>query len=784
MTTTYERRILGDPDVSRGLSDPLDGFAQVDEVVVELSNEDGYFNGRDLRGELLNLRRFDRYSAELLTEITGRVMGQSLLPDRISLRMASQDLDELQTVIPRLTVTSTLFAQAHQSALGQPIPIVFGNIKKLELAFVSDDIVLNRYDYLLGDSAVVSAATAIYRDTVGGTLGLVPPSEYTTVVVGSYRLIRFTKRQISFGGGLHTIYADLTGLSAQRNFAKAIQYILQTILGLSISVSSFTVEASKLDAIGGLLCDGVILEQQPAMDYLRQLCQVRGIRLSKNVAGEWTITVDTQESTIHVTFGIGPDQPWRNVQSLDGVENAPLSEAIKTLYLDYRKEWRSREYRLSVSRSVLSSGREERIQNDFISDSTTADKTVDYIGKRKFYEDNRIRFTAGQEGRRLTELQLFRFDSPTLLGISNKTYRTVSVRRSISSVGIVGVAWDPNIYVYSVGTIPPEPSTDTDTELANTTPTAVSVLILQSSGVVETLDGGFEAFMVLQYTVPVETFAQTIVRFRRNGTTSWQTVAVNGETGSAKQTRINGLVTGIPYDFRVSRVNLLNASLEATTDLLNQLTPGDTTAPAAPGTPSTLDQHLKTITFTWAAPADKDVREYEFDIRTAANGGGTFVTSRKSGGPKTTLTLNQIPYGSARHFRVRAIDFTGNIGAYSSSVSFTFSKIVTGDIGGGTVGGTELGNGSVSTAKLIAQAVTTAIRQLMNSQSFGYSIGPNGTVNISVVIGFSVRPSVTLSTGIPLVAGWISYRSANDFTVSLYNLTASPVNATCIVDYW
>lgn len=71
-----------------------------------------------------------------------------------------------------------------------------------------------------------------------------------------------------------------------------------------------------------------------------------------------------------------------------------------------------------------------------------------------------------------------------------------------------------------------------------------------------------------------------------------------------------------------------------------------------------------------------------------------------------------------------------------------------------------------------------------NSLHFGYSIGPRATLNISVVVSLSVRPTVVVSSGIPLVAGWISYRSANDFTISFYNFSNSPVNATAIVDYW
>jgi len=178
MTTIYERRLLNDAEVSRSLGDTLSGLTSIDDVTLEFDNTDGFFNLLDLRGELLELDRFDRYDSELLPEITALVVDQRVWSERAEIRIASQDLAEYQTLIPKRLVTAAVFPKAHATAgLNLPIQVIFGNVEKVELPFVNDDIVSNFYDYLVGEGT--PTVSAVYRNTVGDTIALVPGAEYS-----------------------------------------------------------------------------------------------------------------------------------------------------------------------------------------------------------------------------------------------------------------------------------------------------------------------------------------------------------------------------------------------------------------------------------------------------------------------------------------------------------------------------------------------------------------------------------------------------------------------------
>ena len=190
-----------------------------------------------------------------------------------------------------------------------------------------------------------------------------------------------------------------------------------------------------------------------------------------------------------------------------------------------------------------------------------------------------------------------------------------------------------------------------------------------------------------------------------------------------------------------------------TTMVATLVAPGDTTAPGAPTALTQVDKHLKTITFSWTKPADTDVAKYHWEIRTSASGGGSLVVEGDSEGPgqSTTITLNQIAYSTTRYLRVRAHDFSGNIGSYSASLSFSFAQVVTGDIGSGQVGGTEIGTGAVATGNVAANAVTASGLYSINS-SFGLSTSEQeiGTLTIStngggVVIIAKARVGTTLN---------------------------------------
>jgi len=695
MPTLYDRRVLNDPEVRLSYGDPLIPIMQPDQVELHLSNDDGYFDALDLIGERITYSRFDGLSNETWAELTGKVSAQELLHDRIILRCVTYDLDDFQTLLPKEVVTATTFPLAHpQQGLGKPIPIIFGNAASTnkvsdawEMAYVGENVGSNQYDYLVGRGTF--ANPTVYRDTVGDALFIVPPAEYAvnTAAYPGFTIIRFALRQANFGGGLHRLYIAADGLATERNFARAIQSLLSNAtwgLGLSVHTASFDTAAAALATIGGLYCDGVMDTQQTAYDWLSQLVNVRGIRVEPNTSGEYVVTVDTQAQAIKGKFGHGVGQPWNGVVAggFRGLSTTPVNEAIKSLVLEYRKDRRDGHYVLATSsRSVLAVGTDERVQHDFIRDRTTADKTACYWANRYVYEKDRLAFTGDQMARKLRPGELLQYES--MRPSFNKTFRVFDVGRQLTTSDIQARGWSAAIYTYTAGTLPAEPSAITETDFTRQTPTAVSGLGIVSAGVETDGQNAFMAKVTLQYTVPAETWAQTIVRYRRNGTTNWQTAAVNQATGSSLQTQITGLITGASYDYQVSRINVMAPSLSADAALTAQVASADTTAPGAPTGLTLVDKHLKNAAVSLTPPADKDIAEWHWEIRTAASGGGSLVVEGDSEGRGSKIQLpplDQIAYGTTRHLRVRGHDFSGNVGAYSSSLSFSFVQAETIDL--------------------------------------------------------------------------------------------------------
>lgn len=715
MTTLYERRLLNDAEVSRSLGDPLSGLTSVDDVTLEFENTDGFFNLLDLRGELLALDRFDRADSESLSEMVGLVVEQRLLADRCIVRVATHDLDALQTLIPKRLVTAATFPKAHATAgLNLPIQVIFGTVQKVELPFVNDDLVNNFYDYLVGEGT--PTVTAVYRDTVGDTIALVPGAEYTIndAAFPGFRVIRFVKRQVTFSGGLHRLFADLSGPSVNRNFARAIQVILSDAtwgLGLSVVTASFDAAAAVLDVIGNLFCDGVLREQRPALDYLNQLLMVRGMRLKKNSDGEFTISVDTQPSVVTATFGHGPGQPWRNVREFGGRTRTPLDDAVKTLFLDYRLDLRTGTYLLSATRAVLAKGQEKRIAQDFIRDRTTADKTCDYLSKDLLYGDQKIAFVAGQEARAVVEGDLIQYFAPSV-GLDPVTvFRLLQVRRRLEDTSLEAKGWNQAIYTYQAGTLPAEPLSDVGTDTSRSTPAPVSSLILLSSGTEQMTGGQWFAFVVLQYTVPAEEWAETQVKFRRTGTTVWQVAATEGATGAGKQTRINGLTPGLSYDYAVERVNVLNPTLRAIITLSAQVAPGDTTAPTAPSAIAVRQGTGKSVEldFTFTEPADWATTEL---YRNTTNNSATAALI-ETGRKKRFHDVN-VAYGTTYFYWAKVKDFSGNLSGFSpsSAHSLSIGQVNTPDINPGAV--TDVSTGLASPSTLVGTTESTPISSVLS----------------------------------------------------------------------
>lgn len=731
MADLYSRRVMNDPEVRLSFSDPLIPIVSPGEVSLEFENSDGYFDDLDLRGERVTYSRFDKLSDETWAELTGIVIDQQTRADRVVLRTMSQTLDSLSTKIPKLTVTAATFPLADpQQGLGKPIPIVFGNAASTnkatdawELPYVGENTGSNYYDYLVGHGTFTSVT--VYRNTYGDTLFEVPGSEYTvnTSAYPGYTVIRFVLRQASHGGGMHRIFAAANCSSTTRNPVTAIKLLLNDStygLGESINATSFTNGATAIDTIGGLYCDGVITEQKSAIDYLNQLLIFRGIILDKNSDGEWTVTVDTEQTTIRGRFGHGDGQQWANVADFTRIEKTSVNQAVKTLVLDYRLDrWMDRPVLSTTARSVLAFGEERRIENQFIRDRTTADTVACYIANRLFYEDDSLPFTAGQEARKLRPGEIITYHS--IRPAFHRYFRVVDLTRRLTTTAMRAVGWDSRIYTYTAATLPAEPAAVTQTDYSRQTPTAVSSLSVSASGVEQNDQGANVAYVVLQYTVPAESWAYTLCRYTKDGETIWTTLP--GENGSGvKTTKITGLTGSQVYDLRVTRVNVANSTLTADADLANQTAPGDTGAPSTPSAIAVRQAGAKVVEIdvTFTAPSDWGTTIL---YRNTTNNSGT-ATEIERGKKKRFHDQKDLSYGSTYYYWAKVADRTGNLSGFSpsSSHSLTIAQIVTGDVG----------DDQITTPKVPVGAITASGVYTNDSGStLGSSEAEIGTITIT-----------------------------------------------------
>lgn len=712
MSTLYNRALLNNPEVSLAYSDPLIGLIEPDEVTLEFSNSDHYFDTLDLRGERITYDRLDKLSNETWAEMTGKVVSQELLADRAIMRCLTYDLDVFQTLLPKEVVTAAVFPKADpEQGLGKAIPIIFGiagSTNKVndawEMPWVGDDTAGNLSDYLVGRGTYSNVS--VYRNAVGEKLFLVPGSEYTvnTSAYPGFTVIRFARRQRNFSGGFHRLFVAADPATSNRNFADAIKFLLNDStqgLALSANAASFTAAASDLTAVGSLYCDGAITEQRPAIDYINQLLIVRGMKLGLNSSGEYTLTVDKAQSIVKGKFGHGIGQAHGGVKrnGFKGLSKTPRTEMVKTLILDYRYDrWSQRHLLATSARPVLPVGADKRIQNDFIRDRTTADKCNAYWALRHIYGDDRLAFEAGQMARKLMPGDLIGYES--MQPSFNKIFLISRAQRGLTDSSLNAVGWSTAIFDYTAGTLPAEPAANTDTDYSRSTPTAASSLSIISSGTEPDGQGGFAAYVVLQYTVPDEPWAQTIIRKRRIGVTSWEAAGGPDQvTGTGKQTEITGLITGQSYDYQVSRVNLMDSSLSADVTLSNQTAPADTSAPTAPSAIAVRQAGGKAveIDLTFTAPPDWDVTIL---YRNTTNNSGTAVEIER--GQKKRFHDQNVSYGTTYYYWAKVKDYSGNLSGFSpsSSHSVSVATIVTDDIADEAI----ISSSEVSASNLVSTA--------------------------------------------------------------------------------
>ena len=474
-TGFYHGRLMTHPVVDRSFSDVFWGMTEVSRTVIQLDNADNVLDAiytGDPRGKTLTLRRYDRQAGTVAVEFTGVIDDAIWSPGVIELSAVSPDLSVFEQLIPRGTVTAASGIAGNVDSttavdLGEGVSVIHGTVTRHKLVYVNDDVVNDVYDYLVGVGNLT--VTAVYRDGPDTTLHAAAATEYSIVygVYGNTTIVRFLHRQINFQNGFHTIYADVTGLSAERNFVRGIRTMLSdTVYGLgqTINAASFDAAEALLDpvtgtAVTGLYLDG-IFNPRPARDCLRDLLMIRGMRLDVNALGEWTITVDTEQTVEKLLIQDGTGVGERTLLGIRNRRRPAISEKTRNLILRFRLDPLDENLRLEVRRTVNTTGTDRIIEHPYIRDTTTADKTVYYLATREKFGLETVDVDVGQEGRALSAGDLVRLTYAPL-GYSAVTMEIRRMRKQIDRVSLVLGAWTPDFYGYSAGALPTDPARPT-----------------------------------------------------------------------------------------------------------------------------------------------------------------------------------------------------------------------------------------------------------------------------------------------------------------------------------
>ena len=211
-------------------------------------------------------------------------------------------------------------------------------------------------------------------------------------------------------------------------------------------------------------------------------------------------------------------------------------------------------------------------------------------------------------------------------------------------------------------------------------------------------DGNLISAVDLTWTPVTDAFVELYkVRYNKTGTTNYF-------YASTREPRvyISGLDITSNYDFRVQAENLIGVSSTGTT-LSNQALNGDTTAPSVP-TSTGATGGIQTITAEWSNPSDIDFKHVEVFVNTSDSIPAT-PTSIVDGEEYVVTGLTGV---QTRYFWLKAVDFSGNKSAATTSFSASSQQAGSSDIADDAVGQDEIADDAVGSEQIEDGAIELA----------------------------------------------------------------------------
>ncbi len=235
---------------------------------------------------------------------------------------------------------------------------------------------------------------------------------------------------------------------------------------------------------------------------------------------------------------------------------------------------------------------------------------------------------------------------------------------------------------------------------------------------------GSTAFIDVSWTQVADTDLQNyLIRYASSPTTtSFQYVEV---PEGVAEGRIHNLLAGAVYYVSVAAVDYSGNMSTWTQAATYPITlPKDTTAPAAPAG-LVVGAGVTTITATWNSNTEADVINglgyYQVQLDTANTFNTGNLQDKQVGG--TVVSFSNLGSNTPYFVRIRAVDSTGNAGAWSSIVSATPRYVANSDIQAGTITGDRIIVASLSGDRITANTLDAA------------SIKANTTFSQNVLVG-------------------------------------------------
>lgn len=201
-----------------------------------------------------------------------------------------------------------------------------------------------------------------------------------------------------------------------------------------------------------------------------------------------------------------------------------------------------------------------------------------------------------------------------------------------------------------------------------------------------------------------------VIEYARQGQTVYSFFHTTGVT----QCTVSGLAAGIAYTAAIAAVNPVG-NTSAFTAFVNFTTPSSPQAPAAP-VGLTAIGGFRLIGLTWTPNTEPDLAGYNIEFSSdnvnwnvIAKTGATYYVD------KGDSTRGQLAIGTIYYYRIAAFNSSGNISAYSGSVSATTTAIGNGDfVANSILASTILATGSITAPLLDVSGGANDVNNAIN----------------------------------------------------------------------